>query len=399
MNDYISLLKEEETVRRLSLIQLMCYFGVWFSFVAIYTLLVELGVSAFVISIVAVLHFLPGFIQAPFIGAIIDKFNPKKLMVILMIIEIISTFFIVFMDNLAFLGILFILVFLRAGAASFYASVEMSLLPKILKTNKLKLANNMHSMIWSVSYAFGMAISGIIVHYLGVKLSILLDALIFFIALIILINTKIDVNFKKVSTKYFHMLKEGIVYIVNDKKIIFLILIHSSVSIATYDALIALLAKNHYVYYLSVPLAIGFINVVRAIALVVSPMFISKFVNKKFLFYILLFQGFSIIIWSLLAKNFYLSLIGSFLAGMATTSLWGYTYSLIQFNVKKEFYGRVVAYTDMIFMLVASLSSLYIGFSRDYGMDLSFILAGLGFFFILTAFYYKNGIKKYNISS
>ena len=91
MNRYVKLLEEETVVRRLTLIQLIAYFGAWFSNVAIYTLLVDLGVSASIIALVAALHFLPGVVQAPLTGVIIDKFHPRRLMLLLLLCEIIAT--------------------------------------------------------------------------------------------------------------------------------------------------------------------------------------------------------------------------------------------------------------------------------------------------------------------
>ena len=92
MNAYIQLLKSEPTLRRLSTIQLIAYFGAWFSNVAIYTLLLDMNVDAGVVAFVAMLHFLAGVIQAPFSGTIIDRVKPKKLMLFLISIEIFATF-------------------------------------------------------------------------------------------------------------------------------------------------------------------------------------------------------------------------------------------------------------------------------------------------------------------
>ena len=91
MNEYIKLLKAEPTLKRLSTIQLIAYFGAWFSNVAIYTLLLNLEVSPYVVAFTAALHFMAGIVQAPFSGPIIDSIKPKKLMLSLTFIEIIST--------------------------------------------------------------------------------------------------------------------------------------------------------------------------------------------------------------------------------------------------------------------------------------------------------------------
>ena len=109
MNEYFKLLKSEPTLKRLSTIQLIAYFGAWFSNVAIYTLLLDMKVSAEVVAFVAMLHFLAGVIQAPFSGSIIDSMKPKKLMLILIGVEIFATLFLIFVNNLSDLWLLYTL--------------------------------------------------------------------------------------------------------------------------------------------------------------------------------------------------------------------------------------------------------------------------------------------------
>jgi DHA3 family macrolide efflux protein-like MFS transporter len=52
----------------------------------------------------------------------------------------------------------------------------------------LQMANEIHSIIWSFTYAAGMGISGFIVNWYGVKTAFMIDAIIFTIALIVFIR-------------------------------------------------------------------------------------------------------------------------------------------------------------------------------------------------------------------
>ncbi|WP_457748325.1 MFS transporter [Sulfurimonas sp.] len=177
MKEYITLLKEEKVLRQLSFIQLISYFGAWFSNIAIYTLLIQMNVSASVVAFVAMLNFLAGVIQAPFSGPIIDRVSPKKLMLTLIVVEIVATVLLIFISQLSDLWLLYILIFFKMAAASFYFTTEMSLLPKILHGSKLQRCNELHSIIWSLSYTLGMAVSGFVVYLFGIKTAFLLDAL------------------------------------------------------------------------------------------------------------------------------------------------------------------------------------------------------------------------------
>ena len=177
--NYKELLVNYPLVRKLSILQVIAYFGAWFSNVAIYTMLVEFNSSAFAISVVTAMHFIPAIIIAPLSGTIIDRFKIKPLMLTLLSTELVMTLLFLTIDSKDEIWLLLIFIFIRMSSASMFFSAEMTLLPKIVSGDVLKKTNEIHSIIWSFSYAFGMAISGIVVNYYGVKTAIILDALFF----------------------------------------------------------------------------------------------------------------------------------------------------------------------------------------------------------------------------
>lgn len=397
MQHYIELLKDETILRRLSLIQLISYFGAWFSNVAIYTLLVQLDVSAFLIALVAAFHFLPGVLQAPFSGVLIDKIQPKKLMLILIVLEIFSTLGLLLITSVEWVWLLLVLIFIRMGASSFYFTIEMSLLPKLLEGKSLQYANEIHSIIWSLSYTLGMAISGFLVYQLGITMAFIIDALLFVLAFFMLLGLKIDIE-KEVHTQNFiQTFKEGLVYLKENPKIIHLILIHATVGFTVFDALVALMAKEYYASILAVPLALGIVHSIRAVGLVIGPILLGKWINSKRLIYIFLIQGLAMMFWASVVQNFYLSLVGSFMAGFAITTLWSFTYTLIQKHTDKKYYGRVVAYNDMMFLSVGALSSLVVGILIELQWGISEVLYLLASCFFLAAGYYKWITRAYDV--
>ena len=60
-------------VGRLSFIQLISYFGTWFSQVAIFSMLVGFGADEITIALTAAASMLPAVILAPLTGIIIDR--------------------------------------------------------------------------------------------------------------------------------------------------------------------------------------------------------------------------------------------------------------------------------------------------------------------------------------
>ena len=390
--NYRKLFSAHKIIRDLSLVQFIAYFGAWFSNVAIYTMLVNFGSSEMAISVVTAMHFLPAILIAPFSGAIIDRVKIKPLMITLLATELLMTILFLTIDNKDDLWLLMLLIFVRMSAASMFFSTEMSLLAKLLRGKPLQMANEIHSIIWSFTYAAGMAVSGFVVNWYGVKTAFMIDAVIFAIALIVFIRIDFVVKASTATDKILQLVKDGFTYIKNDKIILHLIFLHSSVGLTSFDALITILAKNEYKYIISVPLAIGLSNAVRAVALMFGPLLISKYVTKENLHYLMIFQGMAIILWGFMQNDFYYSLIALFFVGLSTTTLWSFTYALLQNKCEEKYIGRVISYNDMFFMLSCVLTTLFIGLMTSLtSIDIITFLLGIAFF--AFAFYYTRILK------
>jgi MFS transporter, DHA3 family, macrolide efflux protein len=390
--NYRKLFTEHKIIRDLSLVQFIAYFGAWFSNVAIYTMLVDFGSSELAIATVTAMHFLPAVLIAPFSGAIIDRFKIKPLMLSLLVVEFIMTLLFLTIENQSQVWLLMIFIFIRMSAASIFFSTEMSLLAKLLKGEALQKANEIHSIIWSFCYAAGMAVSALIVNYIGIKAAFIVDSLFFLLAFIAFYRIDFVVRPSIVKDKIFTLIKDGFLYIKENKIIMHLIILHASVGLTSFDTLITLLAKSEYKYVISVPLAIGISNATRAIALMIGPFFISKYVNKNNLHYLLVLQGIMIMIWGLTQFNFYISLISLFFVGLFTTVLWSFTYALLQDKCEEKYLGRVISYNDMFFMISCIVTTLFIGLMASL-TSLAIITILLGVGFIIFAYYYTRILK------
>ena len=385
---YRELLSNHKVVRQLSAVQFIAYFGAWFSNVAIYSMLVEFGASAFLIATVTAMHLIPGVILAPFSGSFVDRIPVKKLMFILLTIELTMTLCFMLISSLNDVWMLLIFLFIRMGSASMFFTTEMSLLPKLLKGEVLVKANELHSIIWSFTFTAGMALGGIVVNIFGVKISFFIDGMFFLAALFILSKIDFRVEAVKFEEHIFRSIKDGIDYLRNNKYLFHYMFLHASVGLTAFDALVTLLADYEYKYVLAVPLAIGLSNSIRAFALMIGPLFISNWMNKERLFYLFIAQGVSIIIWAVVQNNFYLGLVGMFLTGLATTTIWSYTYAMLQEKVDSKYLGRVLAYNEMMFMTVNVSTTFFIGLMASLvGLDIITIVLAAGFFGV--AYYYR----------
>ena len=391
---YVDTLKHP-VIARLSLIQLISYFGTWFSQVAIFSMIVAYGADAITIAFTAAMAMLPAVVLAPVIGIIIDRIDFKKLMMTLLVIEIVMTLGFLFINSLEYVWMLMILIFIRSAAASLLFSAEMALFPKIVKGEMLKNTNEIHSIIWSLSYASGMAVGGIATYYLGYDAAFIIDAVLYSVAVLLLLGLKLSLETPVHTDSNWQMFKDGFNYLKSRKKILHLIFLHAAIGLTSFDALITLLADFQYREIIAVPLAIGLMNATRAVGLMIGPFIIGKIISKDNLHYFFILQGLAIIFWAAMEEHFYLSLVGLFVTGFFVTTLWSYTYLLIQEETEAQFMGRVISYNDMFFMLSNVATALFIGYASKAGISLENITMTLGLGFIFFALYYMWFKKQY----
>ncbi|MCF6245263.1 MAG: MFS transporter [Sulfurovum sp.] len=391
---YLDTLKHP-VIRRLSLIQFISYFGTWFSQVALFSMIVSFGADAITIAFTAAMAMLPAVILAPIIGIIIDRIEFKKLMGILLMIEISMTLGFIFINSLEYVWVLMILIFIRSSAASILFSAEMALFPKLVSGEMLKNTNEIHSVIWSLCYALGMAAGGVVTYYVGFNMAFTIDAVLYSIAVLLLIGLQLSIENVKHTDSNLQMIKDGFNYLKSKKKILHLILLHASIGLTSFDALITLLADLQYTSIIAVPLAIGWMNATRALGLMIGPFLISKIISKNNLHYFFILQGLAIILWSQLEYHFYIGLLGLFVTGLFITTLWSYTYLLIQEETDPKYMGRVISYNDMFFMLSNVVTALFIGYASKWGLSLEGITFVLGIGFFVVAGYYLWCKKNY----
>ncbi|KIM11204.1 MAG: hypothetical protein KU37_06025 [Sulfuricurvum sp. PC08-66] len=390
MRAYLELLRRHPIVARLSAIQFVAYLGTWFSMVAVYVLMTRLGASPMLISWVAIMSFLPGILQAPIVGVIIDRMPFKPLMLTLLVVELVATAGLLFIDSLALAWLLLTLLFLRMGAASFYFTAEMSLLPQLLDSLALKQANELHSMIWAITYTVGMALGGVVVEFWGVSTAIVVDLLFFVVA--ISLFASIDVRIPKAPQigSFVTQIIDGARYILHDKKVRYLLFVHASVGLTAYDALVALLADVLYKETIAVALSIGLVNAIRAIGLTLGPLLVGRYIRKTNLDIVMALQGVSILFWALMQPYFYPSLIAVFLVGFLTTSIWSLSYAMLQEATDHAYLGRVMSYNEMTFMSMSVLGSFLVGALFEYAhFTLPQTTAVLGALFLGMSLYYR----------
>lgn len=389
MNRYIGFYRTYPDMLRLHTFEFVVYFAAWFSEVAIYTLLLKLNSPATVIAIITAFNFIPALLISPISGVIIDFINAKKLLFALALVQVGATLFMMLVDSYALVWLLGLLLFIKMAAASMHFQTDMTITAKIVDSDNLHIANELQAMIWSFCYSAGMAASGFFTAYYGIDAAFLMDAVIIFAAVPLLFFITFPASAPKSESVLF-MFKAGIGYVLQNKNILYIMLLHGSVGFIIIDTLLTLLADVYYKEVLSVSVAIGLMNASKALGLMMGAPLLGRFVSEKNLHFFFIAIGVLFGVWGLFfIGNFYATLVLLLLIGLIAALLWAYTYTMLQRATDREYLGRVLAFNDMGFMIFGVATTLGIGYLYDFGVGLGAIAALIGAFFIMNAVGYK----------
>jgi MFS family permease len=184
------MLKTNADMRRVFMAQVISYLGDWFSFVAIIGLIDDLTGSKFLVSLVVVAFSLPSFLASPIAGSMTDRFDRRRILIFVSIIQVVAAFGLLLVDKgtvwLAFLAQSTI----SALAAVVSPATEASI-PNIARNKEeLALASSLLGSTWGVMLAVGAAVGGVFASVFGRDAAFIANAASFAIAAILFSRIK-----------------------------------------------------------------------------------------------------------------------------------------------------------------------------------------------------------------
>lgn len=155
--------------------------GDWLGFVAISRLILDKGGGPLALSLVYAAHVLPHTWAMPIAGVIADRFDRKRLLMLVPILQGSLTIAMAGAAAYGSIGLLQALVVVRATFSTALPPAETAALRHTVEPDELVKANALLGGTWSVAYVIGMAIGGAIAVF-GPSVALLLDAGSFFLA-------------------------------------------------------------------------------------------------------------------------------------------------------------------------------------------------------------------------
>jgi MFS family permease len=172
----LSLLRRNRDFRRLYFAQIISFGGDWFTWVAIASLVLELTGSVMTLALSVVVQELPFFLISPLGGALADRLDRRKLMVITDLSRAVLCLGFLFVGSTDTLWIAFIILGAISGLAAIFDPAASAAVPNLVDNEDLATANSLAGSAWGTMLAVGAAIGGLVVATMGRDVAFVADA-------------------------------------------------------------------------------------------------------------------------------------------------------------------------------------------------------------------------------
>jgi MFS family permease len=176
---YVDLLRRNAAFRRLYAAQLVSFAGDWFATVALLGLALDLSGSAAIASLVIVLQTGGFALVAPLAGALADRVDRKRLLVIADVARVPVCLGFLLARSPDTLWIALLCALLLSAFGAFFEPASSAALPNLVDDDELPTANVILGSAWGVMLAVGAALGGIVAATLGRDAAFVIDAATF----------------------------------------------------------------------------------------------------------------------------------------------------------------------------------------------------------------------------
>lgn len=162
-----ALLRDNRNYRWLWLGQVVSQLGDWFNAIAVYALLLDLTGSATAVATMMLVQQLPSALLGPWAGALVDRFDRRRVMIAADICRAVIILGLIFVDDVQHIWLAYLVVGATVMGTSFFEPARSAILPSLVSRAELLPANSLASATWSVMLAIGASLGGLVAQAFG----------------------------------------------------------------------------------------------------------------------------------------------------------------------------------------------------------------------------------------
>ncbi|PFA69801.1 hypothetical protein CN378_03265 [Bacillus sp. AFS015802] len=190
------------------------FFGTALTRIALPILILEKTGSGLLMGLAFAIEVLPATLLGPFLGALTDKFNRKKSLIIVDLLRVLFILGILLTTNFI---LIFTLLALMGVSKSFYAPIRLAVSPDIVPRKHFPSAVSLNGSTQQLSNILGPSLAGILIAFTSTYAVILIDLFTYLIAALLTCFIKIP-EIKRTNREPLTVqIKEGFLFLYTNK--------------------------------------------------------------------------------------------------------------------------------------------------------------------------------------
>jgi len=331
---------------------LVSLIGSWIQTMAQSWLVFQITNSAFLLGLVGFLGSIPVFFLSLFAGVLADRVNKRKILIVTQCVFMFLAFLLAVLTQLKWITAsqIMAIALLNGIVMAFDAPTRQAIVVELSGKQHLFNAIVLNSVAFNSSRIIGPALAGILVAVAGMSGCFYVNGISFLAVIVALFLIRVE-NEKVIKKKNHALkdLKEGLVFIKNNRDILILISMVGVVSLFGVSYMILMPVFAEQVLKVGIK-GLGMLMSFSGLGALAGALTLARLGNFKYKGRLLNFSAlifsFALIVFSL-SKIYLLSLITLALIGATGVTSIALVNTVIQTKVGDEFRGRVMS----IFML------------------------------------------------
>lgn len=403
LSAYWHLLRGNRNLRLLWTAQIVSEMGDWFYSVAIFSFLLELTGSAQMVALAFLMQVLPQVFMAPMAGVINDRISRRKVMMFADWARAGIVLSMILVRTRGMLPLLYILLFLETVCWALFEPGSRAVIPNITEDDEIPVANALSSATWSMNFALGAGLGGLVLVTLGRETVFVVDSLSFVASALLIRAMKfaephID-NLPPLRARDlmdFSPIAEGIRYVRRDRKLLATIFVKGGIGLAGSNwVILPVLGERVFrvqVHGMSAAkagaLGMSILLASRGVGAIVGSILGGNVgaTDRSRLRWTIL-AGFGMIGVGYVALgaagSLWMAVLTLIVAHAGGSACWTASSTLLQMQTEDRFRGRVFSAEFAFSMLTLSISSYAAGRAVDWGIDVRMVAVATGLVMLL----------------
>ncbi|MBZ5676992.1 MAG: MFS transporter [Acidobacteriia bacterium] len=405
LSAYWHLLRDNRNVRLLWSAQIVSEMGDWFYSVAIFSFLIEITGSAQMVAFAFLMQVLPQVFMSPSAGVINDRISRKKVMIFADLSRAGIVLAMLLVRSAGMLWLLFLLLALETSCYALFEPGRSATIPNVARPEQVPVANALSSATWSVVFASGAALGGIVDVAFGRETVFVLDSLSFVASALLIRRMHFsephaqDRPHLRIRELFdFRPIAEGLRYVARDRKLLAVLLVKGGVGVMGINwVILPVLGQKLF------PVQLAGLTSRQAGTLGMSTFFASRGLGATI--GAILGGNFAGVnarrLYGTILASFLMSAVGYAALGLAGSlafaaatvvfshtggsAAWTASTTLLQQMTEDQFRGRVFSAEFALYMLAMAISSFVAGQLLDRGASVQMLAVATGAATLLPA--------------